>query len=146
MTLFELEDVSTPRRSKRVKLEDALIPDLEDTVKDEEKPIKIEIKANSNAKKASSPRKPKVIKQTLATPHPAPPKWQETYDTIKDMRSRIIAPVDTMGCDQAQLKEVDPKVSGLRFYSKSAYLLVEAALEPTILNPCVPHAVFSDER
>ena len=60
--------------------------------------------------KTTSPRKPKTIPTALETPHPAPPRWRETYDAIKRMRSRIVAPVDTMGCDQAQLKETDPKV------------------------------------
>lgn len=59
---------------------------------------------------AASPRKPKPIPTALETPHPAPARWRETYDTIKRMRARIVAPVDTMGCDQAQLKETDPKV------------------------------------
>ncbi len=59
---------------------------------------------------AKSPKKPKPIPQALASPHPAPENWREVYDTIKKMRSRIAAPVDTMGCDQAQHKESDPKV------------------------------------
>ena len=29
---------------------------------------------------------------------------------IKQMRSRVVAPVDTMGCDQAQRNEEDPRV------------------------------------
>ncbi|KAI0648440.1 DNA glycosylase [Trametes meyenii] len=63
----------------------------------------------AKAKKSASPRKPKPIPTALETPHPAPPEWKETYDAIKRMRSHIVAPVDTMGCDQAQLKETDPK-------------------------------------
>ncbi|EDR10802.1 uncharacterized protein LACBIDRAFT_146613, partial [Laccaria bicolor S238N-H82] len=47
--------------------------------------------------------------QALKTPHPEPERWKETYDTIKEMRSNFVAPVDTMGCDQAQFKESDPK-------------------------------------
>lgn len=58
----------------------------------------------------ASPKKFKAIPQSLATPHPPPSSWRETYDTIKDMRSRFVAPVDTMGCDTAQHKETDPKV------------------------------------
>ena len=58
----------------------------------------------------ASPKKFKAIPQSLATPHPSPSAWRETYDTIKDMRSRFVAPVDTMGCDTAQHKETDPKV------------------------------------
>ncbi|THH18368.1 hypothetical protein EW146_g2608 [Bondarzewia mesenterica] len=60
-------------------------------------------------KRPTSPKKPKAIPQSLVTPHPAPPRWREAYDAIKNMRSRITAPVDTMGCDRAQLKEQDPK-------------------------------------
>ncbi|KAF8835780.1 DNA glycosylase [Paxillus ammoniavirescens] len=59
--------------------------------------------------KSRSPKKPKAIPQSLEVPHPAPTKWKEAYDAIKEMRSGIVAPVDTMGCDQAQLKEQDPK-------------------------------------
>ena len=62
-------------------------------------------------RRVASPRKPKPIPTALETPHPAPPRWREAYDTIKRMRQRIVAPVDTMGCDQAQLKETDPKVA-----------------------------------
>ncbi|KAI6137434.1 DNA glycosylase [Pisolithus thermaeus] len=40
-----------------------------------------------------------------------PRALEEAYDAIKAMRSRIPAPVDTMGCDQAQWKEQDPKNS-----------------------------------
>ncbi|KAF9501714.1 DNA glycosylase [Pleurotus eryngii] len=56
-----------------------------------------------------SPRKPRAIQQSLDKPHPAPEHWRETYDAIKEMRSKIVAPVDTMGCDQAQYKETEPK-------------------------------------
>ena len=59
----------------------------------------------------ASPKKFKAIPQSLATPHPPPSNWRETYDTIKEMRSRFVAPVDTMGCDMAQFKETDPKVT-----------------------------------
>jgi len=66
-------------------------------------------RSDSQSRQSKSPRKPKPIQLSLDVPHPAPSKWQETYDTIKQMRSRVLAPVDTMGCDQAQHKEQDPK-------------------------------------
>ncbi|EKM83215.1 hypothetical protein AGABI1DRAFT_69456 [Agaricus bisporus var. burnettii JB137-S8] len=84
----ELEtDESTPRKRQRT---------------DASSPKKV-------AKGKKSPKKPKPIPQALSIPHPAPEKWREVYDTIKDMRSRMTAPVDKMGCDQAQHKESDPK-------------------------------------
>jgi endonuclease-3 len=55
------------------------------------------------------PRRQKSVPTALQEPHPAPERWREVYDIIKDMRSRTVAPVDTMGCDQAQFKETEPK-------------------------------------
>ncbi|EPQ28664.1 uncharacterized protein PFL1_03967 [Pseudozyma flocculosa PF-1] len=50
-----------------------------------------------------SPRKKaKPIKIDLSDSeaHPAPPRWQETYALLAKQRSRIVAPVDTMGCEE----------------------------------------------
>ncbi|KAG2040271.1 DNA glycosylase [Suillus americanus] len=73
---------------------------LEETVSEED---------TSSRAKAKSPKKPKPIPQNLDTPHPAPLHWKEVYDSIKEMRAQTVAPVDTMGCEQAQHKEKDPK-------------------------------------
>ncbi|KAI0270291.1 DNA glycosylase [Russula aff. rugulosa BPL654] len=125
VTLFKLENSdgdlepgpsTPPRRSKRVKVEDDVkveeVVDEEFNVSD----IKTAAPAADKGKKArsgrtasASPRKPKTIKQALDKPHPAPEGWRETYDSIKEMRSRFPAPVDTMGCDTAKWKEMDPR-------------------------------------
>lgn len=60
---------------------------------------------------SSSPKRLKPVPRSLATPHPAPERWREVYDAIKVMRAGRTAAVDTMGCDQAQTAETDPKVS-----------------------------------
>ncbi|KAG2139055.1 DNA glycosylase [Suillus clintonianus] len=73
---------------------------LEETVSEEDSSPKV---------KAKSPKKPKPIPQFLDTPHPAPLRWKEAYDSIKAMREHIVAPVDTMGCDRANHNEEDPK-------------------------------------
>jgi endonuclease-3 len=82
---------------------------------------------------AALPQKPKAIKQALEKPHPAPARWRETYDAIKEMRTRFPAPVDTMGCDTAKWKETDPRVrhamlcvypSGFSKRSANAHCLV----------------------
>lgn len=39
-----------------------------------------------------------------------PENWRKVYDIIKGMRSNIIAPADTTGCEQSKHKESDPKV------------------------------------
>lgn len=118
VTLFESQDEKPARRSKRVKLETDTVCDLGGNISNgtESEATKFAgplASSSSTGKKrtAKSPRKPKLIQQSLAVPHPPPPQWQETYNIIKQMRSRITAPVDTMGCDQAQFKETDPKAS-----------------------------------
>lgn len=113
VTLFEAEDNVniSPRRSKRIKLE-LEVNEVEEIAPDESVNFTPSEAGPSTLNKSSkSPRKPKPIQQSLAVPHPAPEKWQEIYETIKHMRAQIVAPVDTMGCDQAQYKEKDPKVS-----------------------------------
>lgn len=142
VTLYEARaGPSTPRRSSRVKQEPtdpelAPLPDAPDDTKQvhstklgkktratpQRKSIKTQV-ADSEADHVhddasrKSPKKPtskpKAIRQTLDVPHPAPARWADIYAAIKEMRSRVVAPVDTMGCDQAQLGEQDPKV-GLR--------------------------------
>lgn len=126
VTLYE-PDETTLRRSKRVKVKEeaGTLDSLKSTtvkkrnavskattsaVKVEDIELKL-VKSSSRIKTPSSPtKKAKVIPQSLAVPHPAPPRWKEAYDTIKRMREHIVAPVDTMGCDQAQYKETDPQV------------------------------------
>ncbi|KAF8710851.1 Endonuclease III -like protein, partial [Rhizoctonia solani] len=87
---------SRPKRTPakvQVKLEDM------DGVKLEHKvsPVKREPNATSPTKKKPA-TKQKPIVMELAKPHPAPPNWEKQYSLIEDMRSRIDAPVDTMGC------------------------------------------------
>ncbi|KZT51767.1 DNA glycosylase [Calocera cornea HHB12733] len=45
----------------------------------------------------------------LSKPHPAPPRWKEQFMLIREMRSKLIAAVDTMGCDRPQDRDIDPK-------------------------------------
>ena len=117
VTLYEIkaeEIEEPPRRSKRVKVEQKLeiLPDLEDFKLVQDTPKKT-VSISKSSSPAKSPVKAKPIPQALKIPHPEPARWKETYETIQEMRSKFVAPVDTMGCDQAQFKESDPKV---RFY------------------------------
>lgn len=124
VTLFE-PGPPTPRRSKRFKVEPdtELEPDIStlaevkktttrrtrQTVVKVEQTETVELEAKP-PRPSASPKKQKPIPQSLDVPHPAPPRWREQYDAIKRMRENIVAPVDTMGCEQAQLKETDPRV------------------------------------
>ncbi|CAE6345384.1 unnamed protein product [Rhizoctonia solani] len=97
---------SRPKRTPakvQVKLEDM------DGIKLEHKASPSSAKKGSPVKKESTsasptkkkPAKQKPIVMELEKPHPAPPNWEKQYSLIEDMRSRIDAPVDTMGCAKA---------------------------------------------
>ncbi|KAK0458592.1 DNA glycosylase [Desarmillaria tabescens] len=131
VTLVKLEEESnlqsssdqeSPRRPKRVK--------LEDTVQDIEEYANVCTPKRSKVKR-SSPKKLKPIPQSLATPHPAPEKWRDAYDAIKDMRSNIVAPVDSMGSDSAQLGEKEPQNQRMKF-TDAAVKQLRAALGGSI--------------
>ena len=125
VTLYEVPDPSTAeppvRRSKRAKVNQEEIPSIPESnatdpgsAESSTVVVKTEITTpKTRSAKSASPKKAKPIPQALAVPHPAPARWKEAYDTIKSMRERIVAPVDTMGCDQAQYQETDPKVRRL---------------------------------
>ncbi|KAN0061732.1 orotidine 5'-phosphate decarboxylase [Thecaphora frezii] len=65
-------------------------------------------RSSSRTKPSASPfdvsprKKVKPIKLDLSDSeaHPAPPHWEETYALLAHQRSRIVAPVDTMGCEE----------------------------------------------
>lgn len=113
---------SAPRRSRHVKREStepeaSELDTWSDRNKTAQKPTswRKSVKPDSDASVKKKPKskptsKPKRIPQGLAIPHPAPEKWADVYDAIKTMRSRAIAPVDTMGCHLAQVGEREPKV------------------------------------
>ena len=170
VTIFQLsaheDDIEhSPRRSKRVKTRNITDPESQadlDNLTHDVLAVKLR-KAGVNATASgsvlpsltkardvqASPKKFKAIPQSLATPHPPPSTWKETYDTIKDMRSRFVAPVDTMGCDRAQLKETDPRVindfpfflAHSRPHSESTFLFINycrtADMQPLSLSCCL---------
>jgi endonuclease-3 len=125
VTLFKLENPNgdleprpsaSPRRLKRVKVVEEVVQGDRDNGDFSVSATKTAPAADKGKKAGSgrtpskSPQKPKAVKQALEKPHPAPEHWRETYDSIKEMRSRFPAPVDTMGCDTAKWKEMDPRV------------------------------------
>lgn len=126
--MCDLEDLGSPspspppvttRKKRPTKLEDedtssSLTPrrrGISSPVKTSVTKVKVATASTSTTPKkrgSVSPKKP--IPKVLSKPHPAPEHWEETYATIKAMRSRFVAPVDTMGCQMAQVAETDPKV------------------------------------
>ncbi|MCJ1426201.1 DNA N-glycosylase and apurinic/apyrimidinic (AP) lyase [Sticta canariensis] len=50
----------------------------------------------------------------------APENWEEIYDSVKEMRKRLLAPVDTMGCETLAEEHVSPRVSLVPYWLPSA--------------------------
>ncbi|KAJ7184548.1 DNA glycosylase [Mycena filopes] len=134
VTLYGIESPpqtppDTPRRPKRAKLEE-----------DEgglSTPGASSSREQSRSPSKKSPQKAKAktpYKKALATPHPAPERWREVYDCIKEMRKDGTAPVDTMGCHMAQLHETDPK-------NKRFVTLVSLMLSPQTKDQVTDAAV-----
>ncbi|KAH9842465.1 DNA glycosylase [Rhodofomes roseus] len=66
-------------------------------------------KSRRTARDASSPRKrSRAIPRDLGL-ITSPARWREVYVKIQEMRSGVVAPVDTMGAGAAQLGETIPK-------------------------------------
>ena len=123
VTLYEAGDPdsagpSNLRRPSRVKQEptDPETPGLDvssdtkqgRTISKRQKHAKTDVPDSDVSRK--SPKKPTSKPKGLDVPQPGPARWEDAYAAIKEMRSRVVAPVDTMGCDQARLTERDPKV------------------------------------
>ncbi|KAI5118317.1 hypothetical protein M0805_006601 [Coniferiporia weirii] len=138
VTLFEASEYSTtaepygsstPRRSKRVKRTVSEVKkeeDIEDVIL---APAAVSVETQTIEEKRVAPKgrrtntkieehvaspslslkKKKPLRMVLDEPHPAPPRWEEAYNEIKESRKKYVAPVDTMGCACAKLREVDPK-------------------------------------
>ncbi|KAK4048714.1 alpha,alpha-trehalase nth1 [Microbotryomycetes sp. JL221] len=93
---------STPRAtSSSIKDEDEEFLELADEVKPRVK----------RRQSSASPRKPKPHVEKLDKPHPEPKKWLQQYEVIEQQRKRIVAPVDTMGCEQGGRDRNEPPPS-----------------------------------
>ena len=150
VTLYEAGDPdsagpSNLRRPSRVKQEptDPETPGLDvssdtkqgRTISKRQKHAKTDVPDSDVSRK--SPKKPTSKPKGLDVPQPdvsqpGPARWEDAYAAIKEMRSRVVAPVDTMGCDQAQLKERDPGVG----------LDVLSPLHPSSYRPLSSSAFF----
>lgn len=59
--------------------------------------------------------------------HP-PPRWEEVYDAVKEMRRKILAPVDTMGCETLAEDDASPRVCSRSTLSSSQTVILTSLL------------------
>lgn len=69
------------------------------------------------------------IKLSLDKPHPEPARWRRQYTLIESMRSRIVAPVDTLGCETPNReRSQDPRT--VRFHMLISLMLSSQTKDP----------------
>ncbi|KAI9813448.1 MAG: DNA N-glycosylase and apurinic/apyrimidinic (AP) lyase [Pycnora praestabilis] len=59
----------------------------------------------------------------------APPNWEEVYDAVKEQRRKIVAPVDTMGCETLAEEKMSPR--DRRFQTLIALMLSSQTKDTT---------------
>ncbi|KAM0792169.1 hypothetical protein ACM66B_004866 [Microbotryomycetes sp. NB124-2] len=115
---------STPRlNGAAVKYEDQDFVELDDFASDG---------AKKRKSSTPSPRKPKVHVEKLDKPHPEPTKWRKQYEIIQEQRKRIVAPVDTMGCEQGgrERDEAPPSEKDKRLSTLVSLMLSSQTKDP----------------
>ena len=105
----------------------------EEEEEEEEEEIVAEVEEleleESKGKKPARRQKRNTVGRTLG-PLPPPPHWEEMYGLVREMRSRTLAPVDTMGCERLALRasgQITPAV-------QSTLLMHVFFLVPFMLN------------
>ena len=156
---FDIEDAppfieTAPRKRKRgistpattvtqassIKLETRTPPRKAGITAEEKSPAKIKKGRKQPARKVVDHDSGKV------TIHP-PANWEEIYGLVQEMRNRILAPVDTMGCESLAEDHRSPRV---RHHSQKTPLLVATLLiqitGQTLPNPHRPNALLPNQR
>lgn len=113
-------DVSTPRSVKRKRLDStfATAATLTKTIRtsSRKKSVKVEEELEIEELRFTTPKKTKARPAKQDIDHVtgevkvhAPWGWEEMYRLTQEMRKTVIAPVDTMGCEDAAQKDRSPK-------------------------------------
>lgn len=130
------------RRSMRIALAASVTATPDSVFKgeddDEEKLVSIGQDADVKAEPQSpaTPSRKKTgggsstpIKLKLDKPHPEPPRWRRQYTLIEQMRARIIAPVDTLGCETPNRERSDDPRT-VRFHMLISLMLSSQTKDP----------------
>ncbi|KAI9678046.1 MAG: DNA N-glycosylase and apurinic/apyrimidinic (AP) lyase [Caeruleum heppii] len=118
---------SAPVPAKRISPRKTLVKKEE-----EEEEIKFEIE-NPLPSGSSPARKRRPARKVVGSNgevqiHP-PLHWEDVYDTVKQMRKRLLAPVDTMGCERLAEEKASPE--GQRLQTLIALMLSSQTKDTT---------------
>lgn len=102
---------SASRKRKRGSNEPAITTKLEISGLSSESGTQVsaEIAKAPRARKARRQPAKKVKDEDGDVKIEPPPNWEEVYKITQEMRSKVVAPVDEMGCEELALKDVSPR-------------------------------------
>ena len=94
-------------------------------------------KGRGRSKKLSRGSSNKRTKPTQPNPQPPPPHWEEMYSLVRSMRSRIPAPVDTMGCERLAQPVGGPITPAISRFQTLVSLLLSSQTKDTVTATAV---------
>lgn len=113
---FDIEDAaieasSTRKRKRGLDMPSTTITTVSATTSTRTSPRKAN--PGGNLKKGKrQPAKQSINEAGEVEIHP-PADWQEIYEAVQEMRKRVLAPVDTMGCETLAEEHLSPQVGSL---------------------------------
>lgn len=72
--------------------------------------VQSSVRGESTTRKARRQPAKKLVKEDGEVEIHPPPHWEEIYDAVTEMRKKILAPVDTMGCETLAEDHASPRV------------------------------------
>ncbi|KAF8418974.1 DNA glycosylase [Tirmania nivea] len=89
----------------------------------------VEGKGKKPARGGGNKKRPKL---SPPSPLPPPPHWEEMYSLVRSMRSRIPAPVDTMGCERLAQPIGGPVTPAVSRFQTLVSLLLSSQTKDTV--------------
>ena len=115
---FDLEDIPSSiryrKRKRGVDTPSTTITTASVSLSTRTSPRKADVKGEDGDHKVKKGRKQpakKVVNDSGEVEIHPPANWEEIYEAVREMRKRVLAPVDTMGCETLAEEHLSERVS-----------------------------------
>ena len=117
--ILDIEDIASPIVSPRKRKREPVKISHESTrvtiksiprASSHESSLSIENEPVRKRKKAKRQPAKGIVNEAGEVEIRPPANWEKIYDTVKEMRKSVLAPVDTMGCETLAQESVSPRV------------------------------------
>ena len=119
---FDIEDTASSiksyKRKRGVDTPSTTITSASVSISTRTSPRKAGVKVEDGEHKAKKARKQpakKMVNVTGEVEIHAPANWEEIYEAVREMRKKVLAPVDTMGCERLAEEHLSERVSKVYF-------------------------------